>query len=53
MAWLNPSKPGGGLPDEPTYDMVFTMDAVHDMSRPPEVLRLICKVGAVDNSVPP
>jgi len=44
MAWLNPSKPGGGLPDEPTYDMILTVDAVHDMARPDVVLPLVRKV---------
>ncbi len=45
MAWLNPSKPDGGLPDEPTYDMMLTVDAVHDMARPDQVLPLVRKVG--------
>ncbi len=44
LAWLNPSKPGGGLPDEPTYDMMLTVDAVHDMARPDQVLPLVRKV---------
>ena len=46
MAWFNPSKPDGGLPDEPTYDMVLTVDAVHDMARPDQVLPLVRKVSA-------
>ena len=46
MAWLNPSKPDGGLPDKPTYDMALTVDAVHDMARPDHVLPLVRKVSA-------
>ena len=44
MAWRNPGKPGGSLPDAPTYDMILTVDAVHDMARPDQVLPLIRKV---------
>ena len=47
MAWLNPSKSGGGLPDQPTYDMVITVDAIHDMARPDQVLPLVRKVCAL------
>ena len=44
VAWKNPSRPGGGLPDGPTYDMMLTVDAVHDMARPDQVLPLVRKV---------
>ncbi len=47
MAWLNPSKPDGRLPDEPTYDMVLTVDAVHDVARPDQVLPLVRKVSSI------
>jgi hypothetical protein len=46
MSWLNPGKPDGGLPDAPTYDMMLTVDAVHDMARPDQVLPLVRKVAA-------
>jgi hypothetical protein len=44
MAWLNPDKPDGGLPDVPTYDIMLTVDAVHDMAQPDQVLPLVRKV---------
>ena len=43
MAFLNPDK-GAGLPDAPTYDLILTVDAVHDMTRPDQVMPLISKV---------
>ena len=43
MAFLNPEK-GDGLPDAPTYDLILTMDAVHDMARPDQVMPLVRKV---------
>ena len=44
MSWLNPYEPGGGLPDAPSYDMMLTLDAVHDMARPDKILPLVRKV---------
>jgi SAM-dependent methyltransferase len=42
ISFLNPAK-GQGLPDAPTYDLVITMDAVHDMARPDQVVPLVRK----------
>ena len=44
LSWLNPGVSGGGLPDVPTYDLMLTFDAVHDMARPDQVLPVIRKV---------
>ncbi len=44
MSWLNPGVTGGGLPDVPTYNLMLTVDAVHDMARPDQVLPIIRKV---------
>lgn len=43
MAFLNPAT-GQGLPDAPSYDLILTMDAVHDMARPDLVMPLVRKV---------
>lgn len=43
MKFLNPDK-GQGLPDAPVYDLIVTMDAVHDMARPDLVMPLVRKV---------
>ena len=31
------SEPDGGLPTSPTYDLIYVLDALHDMARPDEV----------------
>lgn len=43
MKFLNPDK-GEGLPDAPVYDLIVTMDAVHDMARPDLIMPLVRKV---------
>lgn len=43
LEFRNPMVPGEGLPDTPTYDLVITMDAVHDMARPDNVVPLVRK----------
>jgi 2-polyprenyl-3-methyl-5-hydroxy-6-metoxy-1,4-benzoquinol methylase len=39
----NPLEAGQGLPDAPTFDLIITMDAVHDMAHPDQVLPLVRK----------
>ena len=45
IRWINPAEEGDALPEAPTYDLVVTMDAVHDMTRPEAVVSAVRKVG--------
>lgn len=44
ISFRNPLEPGQGLPAVATYDLVITMDAVHDMARPDKVVSLVRRV---------
>lgn len=45
LSFSNNGTPEGALPEEPTFDLVLTTDAVHDMARPDLVAQQVCKVG--------
>ncbi len=52
IKWLNPAEEGGALPGVPTYDLVVTMDAVHDMTRPEAVMSALRQVGPMRELLP-
>lgn len=47
IEWLNPLEEGQSLPGEPAYDLVLTMDAVHDMTQPETVVSAVRKASLV------
>jgi hypothetical protein len=39
--WFNPLEDGQALPTSATYDLMVTMDAIHDMAQPLEVVSAV------------
>mmetsp|Transcript_1725 Transcript_1725/g.5015 ORF Transcript_1725/g.5015 Transcript_1725/m.5015 type:complete len:369 (-) Transcript_1725:310-1416(-) len=50
IEWLNPLEEGQSLPGEPAYDLVLTMDAVHDMTQPETVVSAVRKAVKPDGA---
>lgn len=47
LTFQNPGLEEEGLPSEPTFDLVMTHDAIHDMARPDKVIPHVHKVGGM------